>query len=108
ELIGEVETLRRRWLDRLSAAGGGSRALRADAVVWRLLELLPRHLVLTSEIVSQQLGVTRKAAISALERAVAAGVLTDYGSLARGRGRPTRIFVSHELLGLLGANPLRV
>ncbi len=43
-----------------------------------------------------------------LDDLVAAGVLDEHGTLPRrGRGRPSRLYVSTELLGLTGSNPLR-
>ena len=49
-----------------------------------------------------------RSAAKALAALVAAGVLVEYrSSLPHGRGRPTRLFLSVDLLGLSGANPLR-
>ena len=83
------------------------RALRSDAAAWRVVDLLPRHLVLTSDVVSTGLGVTNKAANAALRQAAEAGVLLEYGTVSQGRGQPAKLYVSRELLGLAGSNPLR-
>lgn len=105
-LVGEVDTLRRRWHERLGARSG--RALRSDAAAWQILELLPQYLVLTSEVVSAELDVTNKAATAALRQLADAGVLLEYGSTAPRRpGRPSKLYVSTELLALAGSNPLR-
>lgn len=65
QLISSVERLQATWQARLRTAG-----LRSDAAAWAVLELLPRHLVLTSADVVAALGTTPKgarAAVSALE-----------------------------------------
>ncbi|HTT87276.1 MAG TPA: hypothetical protein VMF60_07910, partial [Acidimicrobiales bacterium] len=105
QLVDEVERLRAAWRERLGARAG--RALRSDAAAWRALELLPRHLLLTSDVVGSSLGVSAKAAIAALRQLSEAGVLVEYGTLTRGRGQPSKLYVSTELLGLAGSSPLR-
>lgn len=94
------------WARALRARHG--RSLRSDATAWRVLGLLPRHLVLTSGIVAAQLGVTGKAGADALETLAGAGILSEHGTAPRtGPGRPARLFVSVELLALAGSSPLR-
>ena len=106
DLLAEVASLQARWRSRLSLSG--TQALRRDAAAWALLELLPRQLVLTAGIVADALGITSKAAASALGSLAAAGILTLGGQLpASGRGRPAPVWVSEELLALAGASPLR-
>ena len=103
QLIGSVARLQTSWQDRLAAVG-----LRSDAAAWTVLELLPRHLVLTSAEVVAALGTTPKGARAALSALADAGILTRYGTVSRsGRGRPADLYVSVELLGLAGATPLR-
>ena len=103
QLIGSVERLHATWQDRLRAAG-----LRSDAAAWAVLELLPRHLVLTATDVVAALGITPKGARAALSGLADAGVLTRFGTVSpSGRGRPADLYVSVELLGLAGATPLR-
>ncbi len=103
ELISNVAGLRARWHDRLHAAG-----LRSDAAAWAVVELLPRHLILTAADVSTALGLTPKGARAALTDLTDTGVLTRYGTVSpTGRGRPAELYVSVELLGLAGATPLR-
>jgi Fic family protein len=107
ELVAAVEQIRAGWQRKLSTHGN-IRALRTDASAWQLLTLLPRHLVLTAPIAAEALGLTRKAAGDALRTLADAGVLAAYATApAVGRGRPARLFVSEELLGLAGASPLR-
>lgn len=107
ELVDAVEVLRRGWWDQL-AAHRGVRALRTDAAAWQVLALLPRHLVLTSTLVADELGVTRKAGVDALRTLAEAGILTAHTTASRtGRGRPAQLYVSEDLLGLAGSSPRR-
>lgn len=102
QLVSSVERLHVTWQDRLRTAG-----LRSDAAAWAVLELLPRHLVLTAADVVDALGITPKGARAALSALAAADVLTRFGTVSpSGRGRPTDLYVSVELLGLAGATPL--
>lgn len=104
-LVLEAERLAASWRERL-AAPRGARSLRHDAVAWRALELMPRHLVLRSGVLEHELGVTNKAANAALRALVDSGVLLEHGTAgSRGRGRPARLYVSEELLALVGSSP---
>ena len=104
QLISEVNALKTRWRERL---GDGARPLRSDAAAWAVLDLLPRHLVLTTDVVSSALGVTNKGALDALRQLAERDVLLAYGTVVRGRGQPSKLYVSRELLALAGSNPLR-
>jgi Fic family protein len=111
DLVSAVDLIRAGWRAKLGARRR-VRALRADAVAWSVLALLPRHLVLTGPVVAAELGVTGKAARQALRTLAEVGVLTAHEP-ARGtsgpaaRGRPAHRFVSEELLGLVASSPLR-
>ena len=108
DLVTAVEKLRAEWGDRVAAPRPPARRRRADAAAWRVLDLLPRHVVLTSSVVAAELGIPLKSATAALEDLVAAGVLSEHGTApVRGPGRPARLFISAELLGLAGSTPLR-
>ncbi len=108
ELVAAVQQLRRAWNERLAAPREHARRLRSNAAAWRLLGLLPRHLVLTGPAVAQELGIPLKSANAALRDLVEAGVLVEHGTVQRnGRGRPSRLYTSPELLGLTGSSPLR-
>jgi Fic family protein len=104
QLIAEVSALKTRWREQL---GNRERALRSDATAWVVLDLLPRHLVLTTDVLTKELGVTNKGALDALRQLAEAGVLLDYGTVTRGRGQPSKLYVNRELLALAGSNPLR-
>ena len=82
--------------------------MRSDTAAWRVLDLLPRHLVLTGPIVASELAIPLKSANAALGELVAAGVLVEQGTVQpSGRGRPSRLYTNAELLGLTGSNPSR-
>ena len=104
DLISAVEALKVLWRERLSS---GDRFLRSDATAWAVLDRLPRHLVLTSDVLTKELGVTNKGALDALRQLAERGVLLNYGTVIRGRGQPSKLYVSRELLALAGSNPLR-
>lgn len=108
ELVAAVDELRRKWQDRLAAPRDSERRLRSDAAAWNVLDLLPRHLVLTAPMVAAELDVPLKSAHAALADLIAAGVVIEHGAAPpSGPGRPSRLFTSPELLGLAGASPLR-
>jgi Fic family protein len=104
-LISNVEEIKRRWRAQLEV---GERGIRSDAAIFTALELLPRHLVLTSSTLSHELGISRKAALATLHRLATLGILSEFGTLrTTSAGQPATLFVSRDLLGLAGANPLR-
>ncbi len=108
ELVASVERLQREWRERLSAPRDGARRVRSDAAAWQVLDLLPRRLVLTGSIVASEIDVPLKSANAALRELVDAGILVEHGTLrGSGRGRPSRLYTSAELLGLTGSSPLR-
>ena len=108
ELVASVERLQRQWRERLGGPRAESRRVRSDAAAWRVLDLLPRHLVLTGPIVASELAIPLKSANAALGELVDAGILVEHGTVqGSGRGRPSRLYTSAELLGLTGSNPLR-
>ena len=108
DLVASVDRLQREWRVRLAEPRPGAKLLRSDAAAWRVLNLLPRLLVLTAPIVVSELAIPLKSATAALRDLVAAGVLVEHGTNQRnGRGRPSRLYTSAELLGLTGSNPLR-
>lgn len=104
-LISNVQQIKQQWRHLLTTP---ERQLRSDAAVFAALDLLPRHLVLTSRVLADHLGISRKASLATLHRLVQLGILTEQGTIARATsGQPPSLFVSRELLGLAGARPLR-
>lgn len=106
-LLRRLDELTVRWRGQLAAPRNG-RGLRSDASAWAVLDLLPRHLVLTASLVGAGTGQTTRSAGTALRTLVEAGVLVEHaGAPGRlERGRPSRRYVSPELLGLVGSTPL--
>lgn len=104
-LVANVARIKQRWREQLVSAGEGPRS---DAAVFAALELLPSHLVLTSRVLVEELGISRKAAIATLRRLQGAEILEVYGTDHRGTpGQPPRLYVSRDLIGLSGSSPLR-
>lgn len=104
-LVANVARIKQRWREQLVSAGEGPRS---DAAVFAALELLPSHLVLTSRVLVEELGISRKAAIATLRRLQGAEILEEYGTDHRGTpGQPPRLYVSRDLIGLSGSSPLR-
>jgi Fic family protein len=108
DLVASVARLQREWRDRLAAPREGAKRLRSNAAAWRVLDLLPRHLLLTGPTVAAELAIPSKSANAALRDLVDAGVLVEHGTVqAKRPGRPSRLYTSAELLGLTGSTPLR-
>ncbi len=104
QLVDDVERVRAGWDEKLSAHRK-IRGLRSDAGAWRVLQLLPRHLVLSPPIVANALSLSRPAAGAALRTLADAGVLAPYRPAATSRrGKPPALYVSEELLGLAGSS----
>lgn len=94
--------LQEEWKERLATSG-----LRRDAAAYRVLTLLPRHLVLTSSVVADGIGVSPRAALQALRDLAEVDVLVEVGTMPSStRGKPARLFTARELLGLAGASPV--
>jgi Fic family protein len=102
-LVGEVEALREMWRGRLGEPRQGRR-VRADALAWRLLDLLPSHLALTSDIVATELGASARTATGALAELERAGIVRRHARPERTgrRGRQPSVFVCPSLLELTG------
>jgi Fic family protein len=108
ELVTAVGNLQSDWQERLRGPREGARRLRSNAAAWRVVHLVPRHLVLTAPLVAQELGVPPKTATAALRDLVSVDILAEYGTVpGGGGGRRRQLYVSPELLGLVGSNPLR-
>lgn len=73
--------------------------VRSDAAAWRVLDLVPRHLVLTGPIVASELDIPLKSANAALGELVAAGVLLEHGAV-----RTSRAARPHRLESVAGLN----
>lgn len=102
-LVARVEQLQSEWHATLAARG-----VRRDATAHVALELLVGNPVITATVLVDALGVSRKTALEALGQLIELGVLADGGRApSTGVGQPARVFVAHELLGLVASNPQR-
>jgi Fic family protein len=103
-LVEEVGRLRAQWRRTLAVHDSG-RARRSDSTAYAVLDLMPRRLLLTARLVAADLGVSDRAAAHALAELAAARVLVEVPPPgAPARGRPSRVYVSRELLGLVGSS----
>jgi Fic family protein len=104
-LTASVEQIKRTWRDKLDST---DRKTRSDATAYAALELLPRHLVLTSRTLTDELLISNRTALATLRRLAQTAILTEYGTVhSGGAGQPAALFVSRDLLGLAGSRPLR-
>jgi Fic family protein len=104
-LIANVARIKAQWREHIADV---EPSLRSDAALFAALECLPRHVVLTSGILADEIAISRKASLATLHRLVELGILVEQGTLSRtSAGQPAMLFVSRELLGLAGSNPLR-
>ena len=105
DLVSRLERVRAGWIKQIEVT---ERRIRRDATMFKVLDLFPRHLVLSSAIVAAELGVAPKTALGALQHLSRLGVLTQVERLRHEtRGQPAALFVSVDLLGLVGSTPLR-
>lgn len=95
ELVATAEDLRRRWDGLLTG-------VRADAAARRLLDLLPRHLVVTAPMVADLLGVSAPTARAAVEALAARGILQPLEFRAARPGRPAQWWMAGELVAAVG------
>ena len=108
DLVASVAELTRRWRDRLGSSTGRPIRLRSDAAAWRVLALVPSMLAMTAPDVAHVLQIPPKSAAAALQELAAAGILAEHGTISpAGHGRPRRLYVCPELLGLTGSSPTR-
>ncbi|MGI8775791.1 MAG: Fic family protein [Acidimicrobiales bacterium] len=94
DLIAYVDDLARRW-EALVAD------VRADATAHRLLELVPRHLVVTAPMVADLLGVSAPTARDAIATLAARGILEPLDLRPVKPGRPVQWWMAGELLSVV-------
>jgi Fic family protein len=83
------------WDERLSS-------LRADAAARRLVGLLPEHPAITSAVAADRLGLSERAARTALEALAERGIVAPMAPLRTSPGRPYSWWIARELLDLVG------
>ena len=91
ELFTTVSLLLEGWRGRVAAA-------RSDSAVHRVIELLPRHPVVSAKTVAIELGVSARTGLTALEALEAVGTLSPFDMPAAGSGRPVRWWIASELV----------
>ncbi len=94
DVIRQAEELRARWEGLLAD-------VRADATARRVLDLLPRHLVLTAPVVADLLGVSGPTARAAIETLAARGILAPLALRPLRPGRPPQWWMAAELVAVV-------
>jgi len=94
DVIAQAEELRTRWESLLAD-------VRADATARRVLDLLPRHLVLTAPVVADLLGVSGPTARAAIETLAARGILAPLELRPLRPGRPPQWWMAAELVAVV-------
>lgn len=95
ELVAYAEDLHLRWLTLLAD-------VRSDAAARRLLDLIPRHLVVTAPIVADLLGVSAPTARAAIEALATRGILRPIELRPVRPGRPAQWWMAEELVSVVG------
>jgi Fic family protein len=97
-LVERAEQLMFRWNGQLDG-------LRGDATARRVLDLLSRHPMLSSDVVARNLDITERSARAALAALADRGILQAADRASTPRGRPRRYWVAGELLALVSGWP---
>ena len=108
ELVAELARLQQRWRSRVSAPRAGAPRLRRRR--GGVARARP-HPAAPGADRGHGRGRARhpvEVGLGGVRDLAGAGVLVEHGTVApTGRGRPSRLYTSAELLGLIGSNPLR-
>jgi Fic family protein len=94
ELVASAEALAQGWQAAVSD-------IRADAAARRLLDVLPRHLVVTAPMVADLLGVSGPAARGAIAALAARGIVEPLTLPPSRPGRPPQWWVAGELVAVI-------
>ncbi|MGO9558768.1 MAG: Fic family protein [Acidimicrobiales bacterium] len=98
-LVVQIEALMGDWRRRASAADSKSgRPVRRDAIFWAVLEMLPAHPVVSSQLVVQMTGVSSEGARRTLKRLESLGILEPIDLKTGVPGRPVRWMAAAELV----------
>jgi len=76
-LVGELRAIRAGWNPRLS--------VRRDSATWRVVDLLLRHPVINTGLVTRELAITSRNVNRYIEPIAAAGILTEFTDKRRNR-----------------------
>ncbi len=94
DVVSYADDVRRRWNELLAD-------VRADAAARRLVAILPQHLILTTPMAADLLGVSAPAARGAIETLASRGILTPLDLRAARPGRPAQWWMAGELVALV-------
>lgn len=102
-VVAGLGRLPAQWQERLDAAG-----VRRDAAARRLLAHLVEHPVLTARMAASYLGVSDRAARTAMQSLTAAGIVVPVDpragtAMAAARGRPQQWWLAREVSDLIAA-----
>jgi Fic family protein len=75
--------------------------VRADSAAHGIVELLPQHPVVSAATVGDQLGVTERAARSALATLAERGIIEPFASVQSAPGRPRHWWIAPQLLAMV-------
>lgn len=92
-LMAQSEALVEMWRSRVSG-------IRADPTVHQVLDLLAQHPVITSDLISQGLGVSGRSGRAALEVLAQHLIVEEYPRKRVGAGRPRKYWKASELISL--------
>ena len=90
-LVETVAAIQSGWRRRVAG-------LRADATAVAALDVLPEHPVVSAALVSERLGVSDRAARSALDVLHKRGVVEPFPLAPSGPGRPRLLWLARELV----------
>ncbi len=93
-LFDQVLGLHAEWKTRIED-------IRVDSAAHRIIELLPHHPVLSATTVAEQVGISERAARSALAVLGDRGILEPFASRHSPPGRPRHWWVAPELLAMV-------
>ncbi len=98
-LIGEVELLSAEWRQR--AGTGTGRAVRDGATLWRVLEMLPEHPIVSANLIHERFAITNEGARQMLHRLESLGILSPVALPPSSPGRPVRWWAAMELIDIV-------
>ncbi|MEE6177848.1 Fic family protein [Mycobacterium sp. 050134] len=90
ELVNELQAVRAEWNDKITA--------RSDSAVWQIADLLLRHPVINTALLTEELGIESKHARRYLEPLSKAGIILETSS-----GPRSRVWRSPEVIAALDA-----
>jgi Fic family protein len=100
-IVSNIEALMAEWRQRALATTESSRAVRADATFWRVLEMLPEHPILSTQLVHERFGITSESARQLLHRFQSLGILSDIEFRTGQKGRPMQWWAAAELIDII-------